>query len=150
MTVVTEGCSGYMNTNHHLVPPLIFAKVLWEACHIALGQPFEFLQHLLPLVHRTKTLDPKHDLHLYLKGQPLAKRLVLRVHESLVFLMTAPSMKCGLSALFTFFIWFLDQWPTRARTFCPWPKKVYPWGVPPRVSFRSHSPHAMSLHQSAP
>ena len=85
MTVVTVGCSGYMNTNHHLVPPLIFAKVLWEACHIALGQPFEFLQHLLPLVHRTKTLDPKHDLHLYLKGQPLDKRLVFRVHESLLF-----------------------------------------------------------------
>ena len=150
MTVVTVGCSGYMNTNHHLVPPLIFAKVLWEACHIVLGQPFEFLQHLLPLVHRTKTLDPKHDLHLYLKGQPLAKRLVLRVHESLYFMMTAPSMKCGLSALFTLFIWFLDQWPTRARTFCPWTKKVYPWGVPPRVSFRSHSLHVMSLHQSAP
>ena len=29
-------------------------------------------------------------------------------------------------------------------------KKVYPWGVPPRVSFWSRPPHVMPLHQSAP
>ena len=29
-------------------------------------------------------------------------------------------------------------------------EKVYPWGVPPRVSFRSRPPHVMPLHQSAP
>ena len=29
-------------------------------------------------------------------------------------------------------------------------KKVYPWGVPPRVSFRSRHPRVMPLHQSAP
>ena len=29
-------------------------------------------------------------------------------------------------------------------------KKVYPWGVPPIVSFRSRHPHVMPLHQSAP
>ena len=28
--------------------------------------------------------------------------------------------------------------------------KVYPWGVPPIVSFRSRHPHVMPLHQSAP
>ena len=150
MTVVTVGCSGYMNTNHHLVPPLIFAKVLWEACHIALGQPFEFLQHLLPLVHRTKHSTQNMIFTCTSQGNHLPNGLSLGSTSPLYFMMTAPSMKCGLSALFTLFIWFLDQLPTRARTFCPWTKKVYPWGVPPRVSFRSHSSHVMSLHQSAP
>ena len=28
------------------------------------------------------------------------------------------------------------------------PKKVYPWGVPPRVSSRGQSSHVISLHQS--
>ena len=27
---------------------------------------------------------------------------------------------------------------------------MYPWGVPPRVSFRSRPPHLMPFHQSAP
>ena len=29
-------------------------------------------------------------------------------------------------------------------------KKVYPWGVPPRVSSRVQNPQVMSLHQSDP
>ena len=29
-------------------------------------------------------------------------------------------------------------------------KKVYPWGVPPRVSFHVQYPHVMALHQSDP
>ena len=28
-------------------------------------------------------------------------------------------------------------------------EKVYPWGVPPRVSFSSYHSHVMSLHQSS-
>ena len=28
-------------------------------------------------------------------------------------------------------------------------EKVYPWGVPPRVSFCSYHSHVMSLHQSS-
>ena len=34
----------------------------------------------------------------------------------------------------------------------PWSmdEKVYPWGVRPRVSFRSRHPHVIPLHQSAP
>ena len=78
--MVTVGCLGNMKTNHHLVPPLILSEVLWQACDIALGQPFEFLQHLLPLVHSHKTLDPKHNLDLHLKGQHPAKRLVFGIH----------------------------------------------------------------------
>ena len=30
------------------------------------------------------------------------------------------------------------------------PKKVYPWGAPPRVSSHGQTPHVMSLHQSTP
>ena len=51
----------------------------------------------------------------------------------------------------------MDQSPTRARTFFPWTKKVYPWwwwgggwGVPPIVSFRPRHPHVIPLHQSTP
>ena len=44
----------------------------------------------------------------------------------------------------------MDQLPTRARTFFPWTKKVYPWGVPPIVSFRPRDPHVIPLHQSTP
>ena len=28
-------------------------------------------------------------------------------------------------------------------------EKVYPWGLPPRVSFRPRHPHVLPLHQSA-
>ena len=79
--MMTMGCPGRMQAKHHLVPPLILSKVLWEACHIALGQPFGFLQQLLPLVHRVKTLDPKHNLNLHFQGQHSAKRLVFWIHQ---------------------------------------------------------------------
>ena len=79
--MMTMGCPGRMQAKHHLVPPLILSEVLWEACHIALGQPFEFLQQLLPLVHRVKTLDPKHNFNLHFQGQHSAKRLVFWIHQ---------------------------------------------------------------------
>ena len=44
----------------------------------------------------------------------------------------------------------MDQSSTRARTFFPWTKKVYTWGVPPILSFRPRDPHVIPLHQSAP
>ena len=44
----------------------------------------------------------------------------------------------------------MEQSPTRARTFFPWTKKEYPWGVTPIVSFRPHDPHVIPLHQSTP
>ena len=65
-------------------------------------------------------------------------------------MMTAPSMNVVSPLCSPLFICSLDQSPTRARTWGSKPKKVYPWGVPPRVSSRVQSPHVMSLHQSAP
>ena len=56
--------SGGVQPHHHLVPPTTFAQMLWEACEVAFGQTLELLYHLLSLVHRVKTMDPKHDLHL--------------------------------------------------------------------------------------
>ena len=50
----------------------------------------------------------------------------------------------------TFLICSLDQSPARARPFFPWTKKVYPWGVPPIMSFRPRHLHALPLHQSDP
>ena len=150
MAVVTVASFGYMRANHHLDPPSILAKVLCEACHIAFGQFFKFTQQLPSLVHRHKTLDPKHDLELHHKGQPLAKRLVFRIHQSLVFHDDRARHESDLSAPFR----LINPHPgpiTYSRQ-DPWSmdKKVYPWGVPPRMSFRSHSPHVMPLHRSAP
>ena len=54
--------------------------MLWEACHIALGQPFEFLIHLLSFVVGEHALRPKHDFYLHFQGQHVAKRLVLGIH----------------------------------------------------------------------
>ena len=68
-----------------LIPPSIVAKVLWEACDIALGQQSQLMIHFLPLFVGENTLHPKHNLDLYLEGQHIAKRLVLGVDESLVF-----------------------------------------------------------------
>ena len=59
--------------------------MLSEACHIAFGQPFEFLIHFLSLVVGEHALHPKHNLQLLFEGQHVAKRLVLGVEESLVF-----------------------------------------------------------------
>ena len=81
VAMMTVGCSGHMKTNHHLVPPLILSEMFWEACHIAFGQPFEFLIHLLPLVVGEHALHPKHDLDLHFQGQHVAKRLVLGIHQ---------------------------------------------------------------------
>ena len=83
--MMTVGCYRNMKTNHHLVPPLILSEVLWEACDIAFGQPFKFSQQRLPLVHSHKTLDPKHNLDLYLEGEHPAKRLVLGIDQPFVF-----------------------------------------------------------------
>ena len=85
VAVVTVGCPGRMQAKHHLVPPLILTEVLWEACDVAFGQPFEFPWQLLPLVHRIKAFHPEHDFHLYLVGKYTAKRLVLGIDQSFVF-----------------------------------------------------------------
>ena len=72
---------GRVQANHHLVPPSVLTQVLWEACEVALGQPFQLLYHLLSLVHCVKTVHPKHDLNLHLQGQHAAKGFVLRINQ---------------------------------------------------------------------
>ena len=57
--------------------------------------------------------------------------------------------ECGLSALFHLIHLFLGPIPSSRQDLFSMDKKVYPWGVPPRVSFRSCHPHVMPLHQSA-
>ena len=63
--VVTVAALGGMQTIHHLVPPMILAQALGEASDVTLGQLLKLLHHLLALVHGVKTMDPKHDFHLY-------------------------------------------------------------------------------------
>ena len=68
VAVVTAISPGCVQTNHHLVPPSVLAQMLWQACQIAFGQPLELLYHLLSLVHRVKTVHPKHDFYLHFEG----------------------------------------------------------------------------------
>ena len=150
VAVVTAISPGCVQPHHHLVPPSVLAQMLGEACQTAFGQPLQLLHHLLSLVHGVKTVHPKHNFHLHLQGQHVAKRLVFGVDESLVFHVDRQGMNVASPLCSTLFICSLDQSPTRARTLFHRRKKVYPWGVPPRVSSRVQSPHAMSLHQSAP
>ena len=81
VAMVASIFSGNPQSQHHLVPPLTFAQMLRQACEVTFGQSLELLDHLLALVHRVKTVHPKHDLDLHLQGQHAAKRLILRVDE---------------------------------------------------------------------
>ena len=64
MAMVAPISPGGMQPHHHLVPPPIFAQVLWQVCQGAFGQPFQLLHHLLTLLHGIETMDPKHNLDL--------------------------------------------------------------------------------------
>ena len=150
VAVVTAISPGCVQTKHHLVPALVLAQVLWQACQVALGQPLELLHHLLSLVHGVETMDPKHNLDLHFQGQHVAKRLVLGIDQPSAVHDDSAKHECGLSALFHLIHLFLGPIPASRQDLFPYEKKVYPWGVPPRVSSRVQSPHVMSLHQSAP
>ena len=110
----------------------------------------EFSHHLLSPVHGVEAMDPKHDFYLHLQGQHVAKRFVLRIDQPSAVHDDSAKHECGLSALFHLIHLFLGPITHSHQDFGSKPKKVYPWGVPPRVSSRVQSPHVMSLHQSAP
>ena len=150
VAVVTVAALGCVQAKHHLVPTMILAQALGEACDAALEQPLELLHHLLSLVHGVKTLDPKHDFHLHLQGQHVAKRLVLGIDQPSAVHDDSAKHECGLSALFHLIHLFLGPITHSRQDLGVQTKKVYPWGVSPRVSSRVQSPHVMSLHQSAP
>ena len=59
-----------------------------------------------------------------------------------------PSMEWALSTLVCLSYPFLGPITHSHQVLESHPKKVYPWGVPPRVSSRGQSPHVISLHQS--
>ena len=148
VAVVTAISPGCLQTKHHLVPPSVLAQMLWQACQIAFGQPLELLHHLLSPVHGVEAMDPKHDFHLDLQGQHVAKRLVLGINQPSAVHDDSAKHECGLSALFHLIHLFLGPITYSRQDLGSKPKKVYPWGVPPRVSSRVQSPHVMSLHQS--
>ena len=74
------------------------------------------------------------------KGNTLPNGLFSGSTDPRQSMMTAPSMNVASPLCSTLIICSLDQSPTRARTWGFKPKKVYPWGVPPRVSSRVQSP----------
>ena len=140
MAMVAAIFSGGMQPYHHLVPPSIFAQVLGKAREITFGQPLELLHYLLAFVHGAETMHPKHNLDLDFQRQHATKRLILGIHQpSAVHDDSAQhgmrSLCSGLPLLFV---------PGTNHPLAPGlgvpPKKVYPWGAPPRISSRSQSP----------
>ena len=80
VAVVTGGASRGVQSEYHLVPILELTQAFRVPHDAAFRQLFKFLDHLLPLVHRVKAVDPKHNLHLNLQGEHIAKRFVLRIN----------------------------------------------------------------------
>ena len=125
--------------------------MLGEACQIAFGQPLQLSHHLLSLVHGVKTVHPKHNLDLDFQGQHAAKWFVFRVDQPSAVHPDTVNIRQLTSPLdIPLLILWCPPIPTSRQDLGSRPKKVYPWGVPPRVSSRVQSPHVMSLHQSAP
>ena len=123
--------------------------MLWQACQIAFGQPLELLHHLLSLVHRVKALDPKHDFHLHLQGQHVAKRLVLRINQPSAVHDDSAKHESDLSAARRLLYPLVSTNPRLAPGPFSKGEKSVPMGGTPRVSSRVQSPHVMSLYQSS-
>ena len=126
VAVVTAISPGCLQTKHHLVPPSVLAQMLWQACQIAFGQPLELLHHLLSPVHGVEAMDPKHDFHLDLQGQHVAKRLVLGINQPSAVHDDSAKHECGLSALFHLIHLFLGPITYSRQDLGSKPKKVYP------------------------
>ena len=149
VAVVTAISPGCVQTNHHLVPPSALAQVLREACQVAFGQPLQFSHNVLSLVHGVETVHPKHNLNLHLEGQHVAKRFVLRIDQPSAVHPDTVNIRQLTSPLdIPLLILLFPPILTSRQDLGSNTEKVYPWGVPPRVSSRVQSPHVMSLHQS--
>ena len=125
---------------HHLIPPPTFAQVLGKPCHVAFGQSLQLLDHLLTLIHRIETMDPKHNLDLDFQRQYTAKRLISGINKSTAVHDDSAQHGMDLSALVYLYSWVSVANRLLAPGLGIHPKKVYPWGVPPRVSSRDHTP----------
>ena len=151
MAMVAAVGLGSMQTHHRLVPVPTLTQGFGPLCHAANGQPLQLSHHFLSLVHGVKTLHPKHNLDLDLQRQYAAKRLVLGVDQSSA-VHDDNSVKHGMRSLCMVLSYSWIPWtnPHLAPGLEVHPKKVYPWGAPPRVSSHGQSSHVISLHQSAP
>ena len=130
--------SGSAQSQHHLVPPPTFAQMLRQACQVTFRQSLELLHHLFTLVHRIETVHPKHNFHLDFQGQHTAKRLILGIHESSA--VHDHRLQHELRSLYWVLLihGVLEPITHSRQDIGVPPKKVYPWGAPPRVS--SHDP----------
>ena len=140
MAMVTPISPGGMQPHHDLVPPPTFAQMLRQACQVAFGQPLELLHHLLSFVHGVKAMDPKHNLDLYFQGQHAAKRFVSGIDQPSA--VHDESAKHGMRSLRAVPLYSWVPWtnhPLAPGLGGP-PKKVYPWGAPPRVSSHGQTP----------
>ena len=138
--------SGSAQSQHHLVPPPTFAQMLRQACQVTFGQSLELLYHLFTLVHSIETMDPKHDFHLYFQGQHTAKRLIPGIHESSAVHVDRLQHELRSLSCVPLIHGVLGPITHSHQDLGSHPKKVYPWGAPPRVSSRDPtSPRDVSL-----
>ena len=141
---------GGMQPHHHLVPPPIFAQVLGKTCEVTFGQPFQFLHHLLSLVHRAKTMHPKHNLNLDFQRQHAAKRFVLGIHQPSAVHDDNAKHEMGPLCSVPLNHWFLGPIPASRQDLGSQPKKCTHGGYPLESPLVVKLPHVMSLHQSDP
>ena len=141
MAMVAPISPGGLQSHHHLVPPPIFAQMLRQICQGAFGQPLELLHYLLSLLHGVETVHPKHNLHLHFQGQHAAKRFVLRIDQPSA-VHDDNSVKHGMGSLRAVppYSWVPGTNHPLAPGLGVPPKKVYPWGAPPRVSSHGQTP----------
>ena len=84
------------------------------------------------------------------KGNTLPNSLSSGSRSPWHFMTTTPSMKVTSPLRAPFLILIPPPITSLRQDLLSMDEKVYPWGVPPRVSFRSRHPHVKPLHQSAP
>ena len=131
---------------HHWSCPRCFGRPVTSHLGNPLNSWFTFFRLSLVNMHSTQNMI----LICTSKGNTLPNGLFWGSTNPLQFMMTTPSMKVT-SPLRAPLIILIPPPITHSRQdLFSLDEKVYPWGVPPRVSFRSRHPHVMPLHQSAP
>ena len=140
MAMVTTISPGGMQPHHHLVPPPIFAQMLGKTCEVTFGQPFQLLIHFSPLLVGENTFHPRHDSDLHFQRQHATKRFVLGIHQPSTIHADSAKHENGASLLCSPYSSVPWTNPRLALGLGVSTKKVYPLGVPPRISSRGQTP----------
>jgi len=113
-----------------------------------LGNPFNswftFCHFSLVKIHSTQNMI----FNCTSKGNSLPNGLSSRSTSPWYFMVTAPSMQMTSPLCSTLLVPNPGPITSSRQAFFFMDEKVYPWGVPPIMSFRPRHPHVMPLHQS--